>query len=359
MEGESLYRGLVRRGVTRRDFIKFCSAAAATLALPSSFVPRIAEALEKKRKPSVVWLHFSECTGDSESLLRASRPNVAEVVLDVISVDYHETIMAPSGDAAHKSLKDATHGKKGKYIAVVEGAIPMKEGGVYCCIGGETALSIAREICGNAMATIAVGSCSAWGGVASASPNPTECVGVGKAVPGATVINLPGCPVNAQNITATIVHVLTFGIPALDSEGRPLFAYGKRIHDNCERRPHFDAGQMVRKFGDEGHRLGWCLYEVGCKGPQAYMNCPTIRYNSGTSWPIQAGHPCFACGNTNNWDAYGSIYSRLPNVPGASYQTTADKIGLGVAAVAAAGVAAHAAIRVAKGGPVKDDTSGH
>jgi hydrogenase small subunit len=360
MGEDSLYGSLRRRGVSRRDFMKFCTAMAATLALPSSFVPRIAEALEKKQKPYVVWLHFSECTGDSEAMIRATHPAIAEIVLDIISLEYHETIMAGSGQYAEKALHEVVTKQKGKYIAIVEGAIPLKDGGIYCVVGGKSAIDIAKEVCGSAALTLAAGSCSAFGGLAAASPNPTDCVGIGKAVPGIAVVNLPGCPMNVENMTATIVHYLTFGtLPALDGEKRPLFAYGKRIHDNCERRPHFDAGQFVRKWGDEGHRIGWCLYEMGCKGPQAYFNCPTIRWNAGTSWPVQAGHGCIACASPNSWDAYGSLYSRLPNVPGASYQTTADKIGLGVAAVAAAGVAAHAAIRVAKGGPAKEDKEGH
>jgi len=349
MPDSGTMNSLAQRGVSRRDFLKFCTLMAATLALPSSLVPKIAEALEKKLKPAAIWLEFSDCAGDTESMLRATKPTIAEIVLDILSLDYHETIMAPSGKAAEKSKKDTMEKNKGKYIAIVEGAIPMKDGGIYCTIGGETALDIARRVCGNALVTLAVGSCAAWGGIASAAPNPTGSVGVKEAVPGATVVNIPGCPVNVENVTATIVHFLTFGsIPSLDEHLRPLFGYGKRIHDNCERRKHFDAGQFVRNWGDEGARLGWCLYEVGCKGPAAYYNCPTIRWNGGTSWPVQAGHPCFACAANNNWDAMGPIYSRLPNVPGAGYQVTADRIGLGLAAAAGAGVAVHAVIREIK-----------
>ena len=121
------------------------------------------------------------------------------------------------------------------------------------------------------------------------------------------------------------------------------------VSDAARRRMHFDAGQFVRQWGDEGHRQGWCLYEVGCKGPQAYYNCPTVRWNGGTSWPVQAGHPCFACAANDNWDVLGPIYSRLPNVPGAGYQATADRIGLGLTAVAGAGVVAHAILRGVQG----------
>ncbi|MBM4332193.1 MAG: hydrogenase small subunit [Deltaproteobacteria bacterium] len=349
MHEDGFSQALSKRGVSRRDFLKFCTTMAATLALPASFIPKIAEALEKKKKPVAVWLEFSGCTGDTESILRATKPTIAEIVLDVISLEYHETIMAPAGKAAEKSKKDVVKDLKGKYIAIVEGAIPMKDGGMYCTIDGHSALEIAREVCGNALATLAVGSCASWGGVASAAPNPTGCVGVKEAVPKATVVNLPGCPVNAENITATIVHFLTFGtLPALDSHLRPLFGYGKRIHDNCERRMHFDAGQFVRKWGDEGHRLGWCLYDLGCKGPEAYYNCPTVKYNEGTSWPVQAGHPCFACAANNNWDVMGPIYSRLPYVVGAGYQLMADKIGLGLVAAAGAGIVTHAIVKEIK-----------
>jgi hydrogenase small subunit len=354
--GISIAECLERRGVSRRDFMKFCGTMAAALALPSGFGATIAEALEKAKKPYAVWLEFQDCAGDSEAILRSTKPTIAELVLDIISLEYHETIMSGSGKSAEKALQDVVKNQKGKYIAIVEGAIPLKDGGIYCTIGGRSALEIAKEVCGNAAFTINVGSCSSWGGIASASPNPTGAVGTAEAVPGIQYVNIPGCAHNPENTTATIVHYLTFGsLPALDSHHRPLFAYGKRIHDNCERRAHFDAGQFVRQWGDEGHRKGWCLYEMGCKGPEAYYNCPTVKYNSGTSWPVQAGHGCMACAADHNWDAFGPIYKRLETVPGFGYQSTADKIGLGVAAVAAAGVAAHAIVRGIKGAHKEED----
>jgi len=343
IDNPSITGRLARRGVSRRDFIRFCTVMAATLALPSGFVPRIVSALERAKKPSLVWLEFQDCAGNTEALLRATKPTVAEIVLDILSVDYHETIMAPAGKQAEKSLMDVVKNQKGKYIAVVEGSIPLKDGGVYCCVGGKSAVDIAKEVCGNALATIAVGTCASYGGIPAANPNPTGAVGVKDAVPGITLINLPGCPVNVENITATVVHYLTFGtLPATDSLGRPYFAYGERIHDHCERRAHFDAGQFVRQWGDEGHKLGWCLYEMGCKGPETFKNCPVVKYNEGTSWPVQAGHGCIGCASPNFWDTMSPFYRRLPKPPGVSIETTADKIGLGIAAVAAAGVAVHA-----------------
>jgi hydrogenase small subunit len=345
-EYASLDEILKQKGIPRRDFMKFCTAMAGVLALPATFAPRIAQALDEVKRPTLVWLEFQDCAGNTEALLRAANPTVAELVLDVLSIDYHETIMAAAGHQAEEALAAVVKGQKGKYIAVVEGSIPLKDGGVYCCIGGRSAVDIAREVCGNAFATIAVGSCAAFGGIPAAAPNPTGAVGVKDAVPGATVINLPGCPLNADNLTATIVHYLTFNkLPAVDSLGRPLFAYGKRIHDACERRPHYDAGQYVEEWGDAGHRSGFCLYKMGCKGPATWHNCPTQRYNEKTSWPVGAGHGCAGCSEPVFWDSMTPFYKRLPNVPGFGIESTADKLGAGLFLGAAAAFFAHGVVK--------------
>jgi len=323
---------------------------AATLALPELYVPQIAAALEKVKRPALVWLEFQDCAGCTESFLRASHPPVGDIVLDILSVNYHETIMAPSGKAAERSLMDTVRGEKGKYLVVVEGSIPTKDGGIYCTIGGRTALDIAREVCGNAAATITVGACAFYGGWPSARPDPTGAVGVEQAVPGIKVINLPGCPPNAANITATVVHYLTFGeLPPTDEQGRPLFAYGELIHDRCERRAHYDAGRFVEAWGDEAHRKGWCLYKMGCKGPASYHNCPAIRWNDGTSWPVGGGHGCIGCAERNFWDTMSPFYRHLPRVPGFGIQTTADKIGGWIVGGTAAAFAAHGVASAIRG----------
>ncbi len=345
----SIYDSLRKKGVSRRDFMKFCSLMAATLALPVGGAAKIAEALEKAQKPTLVWLEFQDCAGNTESFLRASDPTVAQIVLDLLSVNYHETIMAPAGKQAEKSLADTVKNQKGKYLVVVEGAIPLKDGGVYCTVGGRAAIDIAREVCGNALATIAMGACAWDGGIPAAAPNPTGAVGVKDAVKGITLINLPGCPANVVNLTGTVVHYLTFGsLPLTDSMGRPLFAYGRRIHDDCERRAHYDAGRYVREWGDEGHRKGWCLYQMGCKGPETFKNCPAQRWNQGTSWPVEAGHGCIGCASPHFWDTMTPFYKRLENVPGFGVEATADKFGAGLAAATAAGLIVHRIARAAK-----------
>jgi hydrogenase small subunit len=332
------------RGVSRREFLGFCASMAAVLAMPETAAGMIAANIEQAPKPVLVWLEFQDCAGNTESFLRASHPTVADLILDTISLNYHETLMAAAGNQAEDALTKTVRDYRGKYIALVEGAIPSGAGGAYCTIGGKSALQIAREVCGGAVATIAVGTCATFGGIPAAHPNPTGALSVGAAVPGVkNLINMSACPMNAENLTALIVYYMTMKHwPPLDQYRRPLFAYGKYIHDNCERRAAFDAGEYVEAWGDEAHRHGACLYKMGCKGPATFQNCPAVKWNAGTNWPIGCGHPCIGCAEPNFWDTMSPFYRRLPNVPGFKMGTNLDAIGLAGAGIVAGAAAAHA-----------------
>lgn len=350
-KADGLERSLLgKRGLDRRAFLAFCGTMAATLALPESYAPAIAKALTTAKRPVLVWLEFQDCAGCTESFLRASNPDVGALVLDTLSINYHETLMAASGKEAEALLSKTVGDDRGQYIAIVEGAIPTKDNGVYCTIGGRSAYDIATEVCSNAAAVITVGACAFYGGWPSANPNPTGAVGLGSVLSGKKILNLPGCPPNGVNITATLVHFLTFGeMPETDEMGRPLFAYGELIHDSCDRRAHFDNGQFVEAWGDEAHRNGWCLYKMGCKGPETHHNCATVRWNDGTSWPIGAGHGCIGCSEPGFFDADTPFYQRLPNVvPGFGVFPTADEVGVGIVAATAALFAAHGIISIVR-----------
>jgi [NiFe] hydrogenase small subunit len=311
----SFDEAMEQKGVSRRDFLKFCSMLTAAMGLAPSFAPKVAEALTSPKRPPVVWLSFAECTGCAESLIRTSYPWIDEVVLDVISLDYSETLMAASGKQAEDALHSTVEKNKGQFICVVDGAIPTAENGIYGTIGGKTFLQIASEICPQAMANICVGTCSSYGGLPAAAPNPTgaksleEALGESLKTP---VVKVPGCPPNAVNIVGTIVNFLLFSkMPDVDNLKRPLFAYGKTIHDQCPRRSHFENGEFVESFDSEEARMGYCLYNVGCKGPETYNNCPTVKWNNGESWPVQAGHPCIGCSEPAFWDKMSPFYKSL------------------------------------------------
>ena len=348
--GNWFSRELKRRGVSRRDFMTFCAGLATYFSLPVSAAEEIAASLSKAQKPILVWLEFQDCAGNTESFLRTGRPNVAEIILDLISVDYHETIMAAAGKQAEAALAAVVAKEQGKYICIVEGSIPTGADGAYCTIGGRSALQIAQEVCSGAAATIAVGTCASYGGLPAAAPNPTGALGVSDAVPGLKhLINMPACPTNCENLVALITYYLTFKRwPALDGYRRPLFAHGKSIHDNCERRAHFDAGQYVENWGDEGHRTGYCLYKVGCKGPVTFHNCPSVRWNEGTNWPIGCGHPCVGCSEPNFWDTMTPFYRHLDGVPGFGVASDLDKFGAIATGAVATAFVAHGVVQLGR-----------
>lgn len=293
----SLRDQVLDRPVDRRSFLKICTMAAAAVGLPASAGKLFAQQAEAGIRPSVIWLSFQECTGCTESLLRTSHPALDELILDLVSLDYHEALMAPSGHLAEEVRQAAMNRHDGQFVLVVEGAIPTAENGIYCQIGGRTALDLVTEAADRAGAIVAIGSCASWGGIPSADPNPTGATGAPQVLEDKTVVTIPGCPANPYNFLGTVLQYATFGtLPELDDKGRPRFAYGRTIHEHCPRRPHFDAGRFAERFGDEGHRLGYCLYKLGCKGPQTYANCSTQHFGEvNGAWPIGLGHPCFGC----------------------------------------------------------------
>ncbi|WP_455201579.1 hydrogenase small subunit [Kaarinaea lacus] len=285
-------------GVTRREFMKFCAGIAATMGLSSTMAVRIAEAATSPGRPPVIWVSAQACTGCTESLLRAEHPTLEQLILESISLDYHETLSAGAGHQAEAYKHHIMETHKGKYILVTDGSIPTRDGGIYCKIADRTVLEIVQEVAADAAAVVAIGSCASWGGIPSSGPNPTDAKATHEIITDKPVVNIPGCPPNPYNFLATVLHLLTFNsLPELDDKGRPKFAYGRLIHENCERRPHFDAGRFAIEFGDEGHRRGWCLYKLGCKGPETYANCPAVLFGDvgPASWPVGTGHPCFGC----------------------------------------------------------------
>jgi len=329
---------LRQRGVSRRGFLKFCATTASMMALPPSMIPAIADSLQKAKRPSVIWLSFQECTGCTESLTRSHAPTVESLIFDHISLDYHHTLQAASGDAAEHARDEAMKQNWGKYLLVVDGSIPVAENGAYSTIAGITNLAMLQEVAEGAAAIVAVGTCAAYGGLPHANPNPTGAKSVADLITDKPIINVPGCPPIPTVISGVLAHYLTFDtLPELDDLGRPKAFYGQNIHDRCYRRPFYERGEFAETFDDEGARKGWCLYKLGCKGPTTYNACATAKWNEGTSWPVEAGHGCIGCSEPNFWDA-GGFYQALSVPTGDASNTILGAAAAGVAVGAAAAV---------------------
>lgn len=339
----TFYEELLSKGYSRRQFLKFCGMMGILLGLQESGVAQVVTALQSKPRKPVLWYHFQECTCCSESFLRASHPLVGQILLEMISLDYSDTLMAASGFQAEAVREQSMLANKGKYIMIVEGAVPLGNPG-YCTIAGRSAKEVFDEGAKYAEAIIAWGNCASSGCIQAARPNPTEARPVHRLISGKPVINVQGCPPIADVMAGVITYILTFGrIPELDNMGRPKTFYGRRVHDTCYRRPAYDAGLFVQSFDDENAKKGYCLYKMGCKGPNTFNSCAVIKWNEGVSYPIQSGHGCIGCSEPGFWDVE-PLYSHIPDVKGIGIEATADQIGLGLTGVAAAGIAAHAVV---------------
>jgi len=335
------YEVLRQHGVDRRDFLRFCVTTAAALGLEASMVPKIVAAMETKPRIPVVWLHGLGCTCCSESFIRSSHPIAQDVVLNMISLDYDDTLQAAAGFQVEEIRKRLIKEHPGGYLLAVEGNAPTADGGVYCTVGGQTFLDVLKETAEHAKAIVAWGSCASYGCVQAAHPNPTGAKPVHQIITDKPIINVPGCPPIAEVMTGVLTYVLTFdALPELDRIGRPKMFYGQRIHDKCYRRAFFDAGQFVESWDDDGARKGWCLYKMGCRGPTTYNSCSTFKWNNGVSFPIGSGHGCIGCSEAGFWDN-GPFYQRLSNVVVPGIDATPDQIGAVLGTAAVVGVGAH------------------
>lgn len=344
LRDESFQQKLESHGISRRDFMIWSATITSLLALPMPFNTMVAEAAELADRVPLIWLSMAECTGCSESFVRTTTPDISTILFEHVSLEYQEVLMAAAGMQAEENLDNAIKNYKGKYLLAVEGAIPTANNGTFLTIGNkaETGVDLIKRVTKDAAAIMCVGTCSSFGGVQAANPNPTGAKGVG-AVVDLPVINVAGCPPNPANITGTLMYYIMFGrLPALDIFNRPKWAYGARVHDNCERRGHFDAGEFVLEFGDDNAKNGFCLFKMGCKGPYTFNNCPTERFNAHTSWPVLAGHGCIGCSEPDFWDDMADFEKPLSRKPLHGLDATADTIGAVTLGLTAVGIGAHA-----------------
>ncbi|RDU66557.1 hydrogenase (NiFe) small subunit [Helicobacter didelphidarum] len=280
------------------------------LGISATMLDTCIKILEYMGDLKIVWLHLQECTGCSESLLRTESPNFEILIFDFFKIQYHDLLMTPSGHGATKSLDESLDEK---YVLLVEGSIPIGFAQDYITLGNRNGYEEVSHLINHAEAIFAVGTCSSFGGIQSAYPNPTNGHALSELFEH-EIINIPGCPPSDKNIIATLVYYYLFQeSPNLDNLKRPQWAYNKSVHDLCERKSFFMSGDFVESFDDPNMANGYCLYKVGCKGPYTYNNCPKVKFNAKTSWPVQGGHGCIGCSEPNFWDNFGNIERPLSN----------------------------------------------
>ena len=293
-EQDTIMEHLKRQGISRRTFLKFCTLAASSMALPLSAVSQIAKAIETSLRPRVIWLSGQECTGCSESLLRSYSTPFSEKELDLtdldtisledmifrlVSLEYHNTLMAPSGEAAELSRKQAIYPDpdsaeaKVPLVVVIDGSIPLAQDGALSCVGGWSFIDVVKEAVAKAGLVVAVGNCASFGGLPKAKPNPTNAYGVCELMANpdldllgnkpdlpiylqldtnAPLVNIPGCPPVPEVITGVLLNFILYGAPGLDYLNRPLPYYGETVHHSCSRNStHYRKGEFADSFDGE------------------------------------------------------------------------------------------------------------
>jgi quinone-reactive Ni/Fe-hydrogenase small subunit len=306
---ENLEAAMNSLDIAKSEVNSWVSMVTANMQLHPNFEQSVDKAVKTLNKVPIIWLELSDCSGNSEAFIKSTNPAIEDIIFDYVSLDYHELLMSASGDQSETILEDIINTQKGEYILIVEGAVPLAMDGKYLRIGpkGETGIDLLKKCAKDAALILSVGSCAFDGGVVAAHPNPTGAVGVAEALDRDDIINLSGCPTNPTNIVGTLLSYLMFEeLPPLDKFNRPLWAYASRVHDDCERRGNYELGEFVKEWGDEGAKKGWCLFEMGCKGPYTNVNCPTMKFNGGTSWPVQAGHGCMGCTEMGFFDKFAN-----------------------------------------------------
>jgi hydrogenase small subunit len=337
--------------ITRREFIKLCLSSAA-LTLSGVLLPKVAEALDERgENVTVIWLEMMTCTGDFLSFANTLNPDVEQLIKDTINLEYQNTMMAAEGELALRHLYNVATREEGKYILVAEGTVPTRDNGFYGIIGYYedgtplTDIDAVKFLGQRAKHVIAIGSCASFGGPYAASPNPSKSVPVHKVLKGIQVINVPGCPAHPDWFVGTLSHVILYGVPNLDAMGRPRMFYENTIHEFCPKRQHFENGIFAKHPGDNG-----CLFQIGCKGPVTYSDCPTRQWNSmHLNWPIGANTPCIGCVSPEFPDRMSPFFNHLQDVKLPNINANASLVGKAAIGAAAAAIGTHAVISASKG----------
>lgn len=353
---------LEARGVSRRDFLKLCGAVAVAAGLSELAVPRVAHAIEESVIGATsgnlfpaIWIEGASCTGCTESFAQMETPNAGQVVLDMVSLNYCETLSAAAGFSMEEAKAQTI--AAGNYVLIYEGAVLEGWNGQALRVADMPGTEHLVEAAENAVAVLAVGSCAVNGGWCAAHPNAANAMGVqqylekrGVHTP---VVNIPGCPVNPEWIMSALVDVVVLKDPTillnrLNDFNMPGDLFNQTIHDNCERRGHFENGEFVYAWGSEEEAKGYCLYPMGCRGPQTKSQCPITMWNDRRSWCVQAGSPCIGCCEANpmnpgqNWvEVNTPFYKRHRDLRIGDWTFQPGTIAIALTALVAAALVVH------------------
>ena len=257
------------------------------------------------------------CDGDTVALTAATNPSLEDLLrgavpgMPRISI-YNPWLALEGGDDFVRHWYDAEAGRLDPFVLVIEGSIPNEQlsgEGHWTGFGidPDTAQPITTtewidRLAPAAAALVAIGTCAAYGGIPAMRNNPTGAMGLSDYLGrgwtsrrGIPLVNLPGCPVQPDSITETLLYVaqqLAGTAPEidLDEQGRPAWLFQRTVHESCDRAGLAESGQFSETFDGVG-----CLVKLGCKGPVVKCNVPARGWINGIGGCPNVGGICNAC----------------------------------------------------------------
>lgn len=281
---------------------------------------------------NLLWLQSGACSGDTMSLLNAEDPDLLTALQSYnINLLWHPSLSVPSpkelGDIIDEILADQI---QLDFFCLEGSVLTGPEGtGMFDTFLGRPKKDVIESLSYKAHFTMAMGTCSSYGGIPASGSNPTDAIGLqfDKKTPGGLlgenfrspsgfpVINMPGCPTHPNTMIQTLINLVFEGGLELDELNRPKSFYSTIVHQGCTRNEYHEYDVEETAFGG----LGCLFFNLGCQGPRTMATCNSILWNRQKSKP-RAGVPCVGCTsplfplekNLLETDKIGTIPVKLP-----------------------------------------------
>src|SRR6201993_2631976 len=285
---------------------------------PIPFQRRKNDAPSPVEEVHIVWLTAGlSCDGDSVSVTAAEQPSIEDVILGAIpglpKVYLHNPVLAyENGDDFMKYFYQAERGELDPFVFVVEGSIPneqIKDQGYWAAQGTDpntgqpiTTCEWIDRLAPKALAVVAAGTCATYGGIHAMAGNPTGAMGLAdylgwnwRSNAGIPIVCVPGCPVQPDNMTETILYLLNMQagrapmIP-LDDALRPTWLFGQTVHEGCDRGGYYEQAEFAAEYG-----AIQCIVKLGCWGPVVQCNVGKRGWMGGIGGCPNVGGICIGC----------------------------------------------------------------
>ncbi len=283
----------------------------------------------------VLWISAGlSCDGDTIAMTAATQPGIEDLIGGALPwvprIKLHNLFLAyENGDEFLSSFHRAAEGALIPFILVVEGSIPNegnKTAGYWAAFGTDevtgqpiTTCEWIDRLAPKAWAVIAVGTCATYGGIHAMQGNPTGCMGLAdylgwkwKSNADIPLICIPGCPVQPDNFTETLLYLLQMAagraplIP-LDEALRPVWLFGQTVHEGCDRGGYYEQAEFAEEYG-----APTCIVKLGCWGPVVQCNVGKRGWMGGIGGCPNVGGICIGCTMPGFPDKFMPFMSQPP-----------------------------------------------